>query len=134
MGKYCMKNPELAREWMQKADEDYGFAVSGIEDTEYYAQICFHFHQSAEKYLKAVIAGEELDFRPIHNLFELLLTASQVYPDIKEIEEACRYLSPFYIDSRYPVEWGREYSHETAEKAQKAAHSIQQAVKLLLDK
>ena len=34
-----MKPPEIAREWLEKAEEDYGFACAGIEDTDYFAQI-----------------------------------------------------------------------------------------------
>jgi HEPN domain-containing protein len=50
-----MADPKLIQEWLQKADEDLGFAVSIIEDSPFYAQICFHFQQAAEKYLKAII-------------------------------------------------------------------------------
>ncbi|MCK4291916.1 MAG: HEPN domain-containing protein [Planctomycetes bacterium] len=54
--------PEIAKEWIEKADEDYGFARVGIECTDYFGQICFHFHQAAEKYLKAFIVANELKF------------------------------------------------------------------------
>jgi HEPN domain-containing protein len=60
--------PEIVKEWIDKAEEDYGFACAGIECTEYFAQICFHFQQAAEKYLKAFIIAKKLDFRPVHNL------------------------------------------------------------------
>jgi hypothetical protein len=39
--------PEIAKEWIAKAEEDYGFACAGMECTEYFAQICFHFQQAA---------------------------------------------------------------------------------------
>ena len=29
-----MKTSEIAREWLEKAEEDYGFANAGIEDTD----------------------------------------------------------------------------------------------------
>jgi HEPN domain-containing protein len=48
-----MADPSVINEWLKKADEDFGFAVSVIEDSTFYAQICFHFHQAAEKYLKS---------------------------------------------------------------------------------
>jgi HEPN domain-containing protein len=81
--------PKIAKEWIEKAEEDYGFASASIECTDYFAQICFHFQQAAEKYLKAFIVANKLDFRPIHNLLELLAICSQDDPDIKELEEAC---------------------------------------------
>ncbi len=41
---------ELVKEWMLKAEEDFGFAhVNLREDKPVYAQICFHFHQAAER-------------------------------------------------------------------------------------
>jgi hypothetical protein len=44
----------IVKEWIQKADEDFYFAKSCLQEGRpYYAQICFHFHQAAEKYLKS---------------------------------------------------------------------------------
>ena len=57
--------PEIAREWIGKAEEDYGFACAGIEYTDYFAQICSHFQQAAKKYLQAFIIAKKPDFRPV---------------------------------------------------------------------
>jgi len=124
--------PEITKEWLQKADEDYGFASSSMEFTEYYAQICFHFQQAAEKYLKAFIVSYKLNFRPVHNLLELLRICSQAYPDMKQLEKACQFLNPFYIDSRYPVHWPVAYDKNTAINAKKMTEEIRnQVIKLL---
>jgi HEPN domain-containing protein len=61
-----MAEPRLIDEWLKKAEEDYQFAASVREDSTFYAQICFHFHQAAEKYLKAFIVARDLDFQKIH--------------------------------------------------------------------
>lgn len=46
----------LVREWLEKAEEDLEFARINLEEGKvFFAQICFHFHQAAEKYLKAYI-------------------------------------------------------------------------------
>ncbi len=116
--------PEIAREWIDKAEEDYGFASVGMEYSEYFAQICFHFQQAAEKYLKAFIIAKKLEFRPVHNLMELLRTCSQAAPDAKQLEEACRFLNPFYIDTRYPVHWPGAYDKSTANQAKEMAGLI----------
>jgi HEPN domain-containing protein len=116
--------PEIVKEWIQKADEDYGFALSSIECNEYFGPICFHFQQAAEKYLKAVIIANELDFRPVHNLIELLTICKKASPDILELEQACRFLNPFYIDTRYPVHWPTEYNRITALKAEQMTSVI----------
>ena len=47
-----MVDRQLVQEWLNKADEDFGFAASVIEESPYYAQICFHFHLAAETYRK----------------------------------------------------------------------------------
>ncbi len=67
-----MRKNKIFREWLIKAEEDFGFARIGLRETKYYAQICFHFHQAGEKYLKAFITANHLEFRPVHNLIELL--------------------------------------------------------------
>ncbi|PKL46484.1 MAG: hypothetical protein CVV39_07145 [Planctomycetes bacterium HGW-Planctomycetes-1] len=79
-----MKPSEIAKEWLQKAQEDYGFASASLEDTEYFAQICFHFQQAAEKYLKAFIVANKLEFRAVHNLLELLDICKKQYPVLKK--------------------------------------------------
>lgn len=129
-----MKVSEIAREWLDKADEDLAFASQSLGyNVNYFAQICFHLQQSAEKYLKAFIVAYELDFRPIHNLLELLEICRERQHEINKIEEECRYLNPFYIDTRYPVHWPIHYDKEIALKAKEAAYAIGEWVKAALE-
>jgi len=44
--------PEITKEWIQKAEEDYGFASSGIEHTEYFGQIFFISSRPPKSILK----------------------------------------------------------------------------------
>jgi HEPN domain-containing protein len=49
-----MVDSALVTEWLDRADEDFEFARVNLEETQrFFAQICFHFHQVAEKFLKA---------------------------------------------------------------------------------
>lgn len=85
-----MADIEIIRDWVKKADEDFQFAVLNLkEQNPFYAQICFHFHQAAEKYLKAYVVANELEFRKIHDL-PLLLTGEIIedYPDDKPFPTA----------------------------------------------
>jgi len=127
-----MPNEEIAQEWIDRAEEDFGFASSSVKLENYFAQICFHFQQAAEKYLKAFIIAHDLEFRPVHNLLELLAICEGKDSSIAEIEEACRYLNPFYIDTRYPVNWPTQYDNETALMAQEAAETIRTWIKASL--
>jgi len=120
---------EIVQEWLNKADEDFGFASAGLEFTDFFAQICFHFQQAAEKYLKALIIARQLEFRPVHNLLELVNSCRDVEPSMAQIEAACRFLNPFYIDTRYPVHWPAHYDRETAWEAKEAAESIRALVR-----
>ncbi|MDI6735488.1 MAG: HEPN domain-containing protein [bacterium] len=124
---------EIIKEWIEKAEEDFGFASTSIEHTDYFAQICFHFQQAAEKYLKAFIIANELEFRPIHNLLELLEICREKESEISEIEEDCRYLNPFYIDTRYPVHWPTHYDKETAIKARDSVKEIRKWIRDFLE-
>ena len=67
-----MVDPQIIHEWLKKADDDLEFACSVIDDSPFYAQICFHFHQAAEKYLKSFIIAYNLEFKKIHDLPVLL--------------------------------------------------------------
>jgi HEPN domain-containing protein len=127
-----MVDKRLIREWLEKAEEDFGFASSVIEDSPYYPQICFHYQQAAEKYLKAFIVANELEFRKSHELLELLSICKAKEQAFSEIEEECNFLNRFYIDTRYPVHWPANYRKEDALKAQTAAKKIADTVSLLI--
>ena len=63
-------------EWLVKAENDFEFAqMVFAEEKEYYDHICFHFQQSAEKFLKAYIIANDLGFEQV---FRLHPTANQV--------------------------------------------------------
>ena len=67
-----MVDPRVIIERLQKADADLEFATSVVEESTFYAQICFHFHQASEKYLKSFIIAQGLEFKKIHDLQVLL--------------------------------------------------------------
>ena len=127
-----MKLPEIAKEWIEKAEEDYGFACVSIEHTDYFAQVCFHFQQAAEKYLKAFIVANRLEFRAVHNLLEILAICRQKDAGIEELDPACHFLNPFYIDTRYPVHWPAQYDKDTAVKAKEMTEIIRDWVNMSL--
>jgi len=124
-----MQNEEIVREWIKKAEEDFGFASSSLELENYFAQVCFHFQQAADKYLKSFIIASKLEFRPVHNLLELLETCKEKEPRIEDIDEEYRYLNPFYIDTRYPVHWPAHYDKDTTIKAGDSAEKIRKWIK-----
>ena len=127
-----MADQSVINEWLKKADEDFGFAVSVIEDSTFYAQICFHFHQAAEKYLKSFIVANDLEFKKIHDLLVLLQSCQTNEPRLKALHGDCKFLNRFYIDTRYPVHWPTRYTKEEAINAKVAAKHIRDAIKTFI--
>ena len=89
-----MADPKVIQEWLNKADEDYEFALSVVEDSTFYAQICFHFHQAAEKYLKSFIVAWDLEFLKIHDLPVLLKSCLAKDKSIQILSDDCKFRAP----------------------------------------
>ena len=128
-----MVDPRVIIEWLQKADEDLEFATSVVEESTFYAQICFHFHQASEKYLKSFIIAQGLEFKKIHDLQMLLKACLLKDSHLQELMDDCIFLNRFYIDTRYPVHWPTQYTKEEAFKAKKAAEHIRDVIKSALE-
>lgn len=125
-----MADPLIVKEWLKITDNDFRFAETNLEGgNEFYAQICFHFQQAAEKYLKAYIIGKGLAFEKVHDLVYLLRTCSVVEPAFSALKEDCIFLNTAYIESRYPVNWPTNYTKETAEQSHAAAANIARMVR-----
>jgi HEPN domain-containing protein len=127
-----MAESRLVSEWLRKAEEDFQFAASVLEDSTFYAQICFHFHQAAEKYLKAFVVARDLEFQKIHDLPVLLKLCSAVEPGLDEIQDDCKFLNRFYIDTRCPVHWPTNYTKEEALKAKSACEQVRKTIRDVL--
>jgi HEPN domain-containing protein len=125
-----MVDIEIIKDWINKGDEDFEFAAVNLKERKpFYAQICFHFQQAAEKYLKGFIVAHELEFRRIHDLPVLLGICSAQDPTLEELRDVCEYLNAFYVETRYPVHWPTNFSYDEAERALESAAQIRAAIK-----
>jgi len=125
-----MVDPDIIIEWITKAAEDFEFArINFEEEKPFFSQICFHFNQSAEKYLKAYIIANKLGFRKIHNLPLLLKQCSLIDLSFNQLSEDCENLDTFYIEARYPVAWPVDFSKNEANRAYRSAENIRNFVK-----
>ena len=128
-----MVEPSLVKEWIDKAEEDFRFAEANLKEREeFFPQICFHFQQAAEKYLKAFIVAFELEFKKIHDLAELLEICEVKESSFKDIADDCEFLNEFYMETRYPVHWPIHYTLEEGKEAYSAAARIRNFLKRLL--
>lgn len=125
-----MVDPKIVREWLNKAEEDFGFASKSLEDNnEFYSPICFHFQQAAEKYFKTFIVAHELEFRKIHNLLVLLNLCVKKEKTLGKLKESCQILNRYYVDTRYPAHWPSHFTRADAEGAKDAAIQIGNLIK-----
>jgi HEPN domain-containing protein len=98
-----MVDREIIRERMMKADEDFEFAlVNQLEGRPFTEQICFHFQQAAEKYLKACIVSFDLAFLKTHDLPVLLRLLCDKDPSFSQIKSECEFLNAFLFRRDIP--------------------------------
>jgi HEPN domain-containing protein len=125
-----MADPEIIREWITKAEEDFQFALISLNEKKpFYAHICFFFQQSAEKYLKALILAQGSKFQKTHDLALLLKNCLEKTPDIRSLVDDCDLLATFYVETRYPVHWPATFSEEDAEQACQASERIRSLIR-----
>lgn len=121
----------IYKNWFDLAEEDYGFASVNLDDldTEYFGPICFHYHQAAEKYLKAFIVAHNLKFEKIHDLGVLCQTCTAKDNNFSSLEKDCILLSDFYVESRYPVIVPSPKTRGLALQAKESVERIRNVVK-----
>lgn len=125
-----MAHEFLVKEWIYKADQDFNFAKISLQEARaYFDQICFFFHQAAEKYLKAYIVKFDLKFEKEHDLVRLLKVCGGKDSSFASFEEDGRFLTKFYFEARYPEPVFATYSLEETEEAFQVAQRIGKFVK-----
>ena len=119
---------ELVRQWLAKAEEDFGVARHLIhENSPYLATVGFHAQQAAEKYLKAFLVWRQVEFPKTHDLDKLL--------DLVAVEENAlaaslpdvSVLTDYGVDIRYPGDQ-REISRQEARIAVEVAKKVREAI------
>lgn len=124
-----MVDSKLVNGWIEKADEDLKFATVILEEgLEFYPQICFALHQAVEKYLKAYIIANELDFQKVHDLGRLVKICGQKDKEFDQYFDKVVDLSTYYIETRYP-DYEVQVNKSQAEDALNLAEQIATFVK-----
>ena len=92
-------------EWLYFADADFDSAlILNDAHRKHYEIICYHCQQAVEKYLKAFLCCNGMIPPKIHVLESLCELCSEFDPSFNDIAKECAYLSPFAVQSRYPLE------------------------------
>jgi HEPN domain-containing protein len=128
-----MVDKQIISEWLKKADEDYLFAEKHLKDEEsFFAPLCFHCHQSAEKYLKAYLIARGWGLKKTHDLIILLSHAVTYEQSLTILSEEVKRLNAYYIETRYPTVWPNTTERVDAERALADVSHIREAIKNLL--
>ncbi len=119
------------REWLKKAEDDYlaAQALSRRRKVPLRDAVCFHFQQSAEKYLKARIEELGLRIPKTHDLDALLTVLLPVEPLWAALRLALLRLSDYAVNFRYP---GHEATPNDVNAAKRDAKAVRKEVRLSL--
>lgn len=119
---------ELAKEWFLKANDDELSAKDILSDKEGASStVCFLSQQMAEKYLKGFLVFSGKRFPKIHDLDKLVRLCGEAESEFKKIKNEAKYLTDFYIATRYPGDYP-EFFWRDAEKAFRFAIKIKDFV------
>lgn len=111
---------EIAREWVEKAENDYDAAELTLHgrETPIVDAVCFHSQQCAEKYLKAFLQDHLVRFERRHELIPLLELCLTVDTEFEILRETLQSLEQYAVLIRYP---GLIVPAEMAEQAFESA-------------
>jgi len=118
----------LTGEWVAKAENDFAAADLTLHSGEppILDVACFHCQQCAEKYLKAFLQENEIEFprqHPLIPLMELCMTVDQSFEGLLSDLDG---LESFAVAIRYP---GAVVSVKAAENAFSAAKRVRKFIR-----
>jgi HEPN domain-containing protein len=117
-----MSDPSDPLSWVEYAEEDLVMAESALRRRKpLTTPSCFHSQQCAEKYLKAILVSQEIEFPKTHDLLILdtLCADGGIFTGFTK-EDLGR-LSGYAIHTRYP---GNQPSADEAKDALNIAKKI----------
>ena len=125
------------RQWFDHADENLQLAVGAMnlpgKEGPPYRLIAYHAQQCAEKYLKAYLVYQRVDFPYTHNI-SILLELCSDYADWPNKLEDAEELTQYVITTRYPGEdtvVTKDEAQRAVEIAQRARKQVRSALKEL---
>jgi HEPN domain-containing protein len=115
----------LAREWIEKAESDWGSLQREIRARKNpnYDAACFFAQQCVEKYLKARLVEANIYFKKVHDLSYLLRLSAEIEPLWAAYEQEFRLLTDYSVEFRYP---GASADRELAQTAFKVCKSFRE--------
>lgn len=120
--------------WVQKAENDLDNAVHTVGRGEGCPTdtVGFHAQQCAEKYLKALLVANGIEFPRTHDIDALIALAPQAVHAILSVEEQ-RELTSYATITRYPGDY-EPIPLDEARQAVRLSRRVRTAVRKLLPK
>jgi HEPN domain-containing protein len=120
------------RQWVEKAEHDLRNAqyVLTLTDNCPADTVCFHCHQCAEKYLKALLVAHGIVFPKTHDLV-VLFNLSTGYIASKLSLSTVQPLNRYAVEARYPGDW-EPINRQEAAAAVRMAGAVREVVRSLL--
>ena len=108
----------LVKEWIVKAEGDFTCVSRECRARKnpVYDAACFHAQQCAEKYLKACLQENHIEFDRTHKLLHLLSLLETKAPVLVSLKEQLQLLDAYSVAFRYPGSSADKSIALTAEK------------------
>ncbi len=98
-----MNDPGDQFDWAEYAEEDLIMAKSALRRSKPLAtSSCFHSQQCAEKYLKAILVSQDVEFPKTHDLLVLNTLCANAGIFTGFTKENLGMLSGYAVHTRYP--------------------------------
>lgn len=125
-----MKVSNEANEWAEYAEEDFTVAKSALRRRKpLTTPSCFHSQQCAEKYLKAMLVAQEVEFPKTHDLLILDTLCNKAGTLTGFTKEDPGRLSGYAIHTRYP---GNQPTVDEAREALEIVSNVRRFARLYL--
>lgn len=123
---------EFVRQWLLKAEEDFNAANSLIKHgMTFLNTVCFHSQQASEKYLKAFLTHNQVEFPKTHDIDKLLDLIAPINNKLSESLRNVILLTNYGVDLRYPGDFP-DVTFDDAKEALQMAERVRKSVLELL--
>ena len=125
-----MSDPGDQFDWAEYAEEDLIMAKSALRRSKpLTTSSCFHSQQCAEKYLKAILVSQDIEFPKTHDLLILNTLCADGGIFTGFTKEDLGRLSGYAVHTRYP---GNQPTPDEAKEALKIAKTVRQFTRTFL--
>jgi HEPN domain-containing protein len=123
---------EVTEEWVIKAESDFDQANLAMYAVEVPIRdgVCYHCQQCAEKYFKAFLTENLVEFPRAHPLVPLLEKCLPFDPAFGDLRADAAALEGYAVSARYP---GTKITDEMAEAALASAKKVRAFIRAKLN-